>query len=56
MLYYDLINEKDRVDYGKRKDMVWTSKDIKNVVVTTFTTLSHATLKIINTCAMGAFL
>ena len=25
---YDLINEKNRVDYGKRKDMVLTSKDI----------------------------
>ena len=28
MLYYDLINEKNRVDYGKRKDIVRTSKDI----------------------------
>ena len=28
MLYYDLINKKDRVVYGKRKDMVRTSKDI----------------------------
>ena len=28
MLYYDLINEKDGVDYGKRKDMVRTKKDI----------------------------
>ena len=28
MLYYDLINEKDGVDYGEGKDMVRTSKDI----------------------------
>ena len=28
MLYYDLINEKDGIDYGERKDMVRTSKDI----------------------------
>ena len=28
MLYYDLINEKDGVDYGERKDMVRTTKDI----------------------------
>ena len=56
MLYYDLINKKDRVDYGKRKDMVRTSKDIsKECFVATFTTLSHVTLKIVNTCAMGAF-
>ena len=28
MLYYDLINEKDCVDYGEGKDMVRTSKNI----------------------------
>ena len=28
MLYYDLINEKDGVDYGEMKDMVRTAKDI----------------------------
>ena len=28
MLYYDLINEKNGVDYGKGKDMVRTSKNI----------------------------
>ena len=28
MLYYNLINEKDGVDYRKRKDMVRTKKDI----------------------------
>ena len=28
MLHYDLINEKDEVDYGEGKDMVRTSKDI----------------------------
>ena len=28
MLYYDLINEKDGVDYSEMKDVVKTSKDI----------------------------
>ena len=28
MLYYNLINEKDGVDYGERKDMVRTRKNI----------------------------
>ena len=28
MLYYDLINEKDGVDYSEMKDIVKTSKDI----------------------------
>ena len=28
MLYYDLINEKDGVDYGERKDKVRTRKNI----------------------------
>ena len=28
MLYYDLINEKDGVDYGEGKDMVRTTKNI----------------------------
>ena len=28
MLYYDLINEKDGVDYGEGKDIVRTSKTI----------------------------
>ena len=50
MLYYDLINEKDGVDYGEGKDMVR-----KNVIVATFTTLLHLTSDITNTSAMGAF-
>ena len=28
MLYYDLINEKDGIDYGEGKDMVRTSRSI----------------------------
>ena len=28
MLYYDLISEKDGVDYGEGKDIVRTTKDI----------------------------
>ena len=28
MLYYDLINEKDGVDYGEGKDMVRTTKNL----------------------------
>ena len=28
MLYYDLINEKDGIDYGEGKDMVRTTKTI----------------------------
>ena len=32
MLYYDLINKKDGVNYGERKDMVRTSKDISKEI------------------------
>ena len=49
MLYYDLINEKDGVDYSEMKDMVKTT----NVAI--FITLLHKTLKEVNTTAMGVF-
>ena len=54
MLYYDLINEKDGVDYGEGKYMVRTTKN--NVNVVTFTTLLRKILNETNTSAMGVFL
>ena len=41
--------EKEKIWYELRK------RYQNNVVVATFTTLLHITLKIVNTCAMGAF-
>ena len=41
--------EKEKIWYGLEK--IYQN----NVVVATFTTLLHVTLKIVNTCAMGAF-
>ena len=56
MLYYDLINAKDGVDYGEGKDMVWTSKTIsKECQCCNFYYLLYVTLNITNTSAMGAF-
>ena len=40
------------------KEKIWYELEKiyqNNVVVATFTTLLHVTLKIVNTCAMGAF-
>ena len=52
MLYYDLINEKDGVDYRENKDILQT---LNNVNLITFTTLLHKTLKEVNTTATDVF-
>ena len=56
MLYYDLINEKDGVDYGEGKDMVRTTKNIsRQCQCCNFYYFVTQNLNDINTSAMDVF-
>ena len=58
MRYYDLINEKDGLDYGEGKDMVRSTNTISKECQCCnfyYSTSLYVTLNITNTSAMGAF-
>ena len=58
MRYYDLINEKDGVDYGEGKDMVRSTNAISKECQCCnfyYSTSLYVALNITNTSAMGAF-